>query len=104
MREALPTLPDIMKQADSLAAKAERASTDAVEAAVLADRVGQTFDAYVVDLAGKPGNGDKGGVVVQLLDHAVTAKASGSAELGTQVQVRLTGADVVAGTVTFEVV
>lgn len=103
VREALPTLPEIMSKCDALAGKAERASTDAVEAAVLATHLGQVFDAYVVDLANGKKNGDES-VIVQLVDHAVTAKATGHAELGTEIKVKLTAADVVAGQVTFEVV
>ena len=97
VREALPTLPDLMRAGDQLAARAERMSTDAVEAAVLTPLVGQTFAAYVVDEAG-----DKG-VVVQLVDHAVTAKASGHAEPGTRVQVTLAAADVATRSVGFEI-
>ncbi|NNG40598.1 RNB domain-containing ribonuclease [Flexivirga sp. ID2601S] len=87
VRDALPTLPDIMQASDQLARQVERACTDTAEAAVLSHRIGETFPAYVVD------KNDKG-VVVQLVDLAVTAKCTGDAELGAQVQVKLTKADI----------
>ncbi|MBK7624414.1 MAG: hypothetical protein IPJ14_17585 [Kineosporiaceae bacterium] len=47
--EALGELPELMATSDHLAGQLERRSTDLVEAAVLAHRVGQDFDAVVVD-------------------------------------------------------
>ncbi|WP_265447090.1 RNB domain-containing ribonuclease [Flexivirga meconopsidis] len=87
VRQALPSLPDIMRTTDQLARQVENACTDTAEAAVLSHRVGETFAASVVD------KNDKG-VVVQLVDLAVTAKCTGDAELGAQVQVKLTTADI----------
>ncbi len=84
VREALPTLPGIMQASDRKAGGVERACADAVEAAVLEDRVGQTFPAIVVDLGGNSGRS----AVVQLQDPAVLARADGEAELGTDVTVR----------------
>ncbi|WP_285753341.1 RNB domain-containing ribonuclease [Lentzea sp. NBRC 105346] len=45
---ALPQLPSLMGTSDTLASKVERACLDQVEAWVLADRVGQEFDAVVL--------------------------------------------------------
>ncbi|GMA88943.1 hypothetical protein GCM10025868_41930 [Angustibacter aerolatus] len=56
-REALPDLPATMASSDRVASTVGRACTDAVEAAVLSGRVGETFDAVVVDRR------DHGGVV-----------------------------------------
>lgn len=95
VREALPTLPDIMLSTDQKASQVDHACTDAVEAAILAHRVGETFSAYVVDT-------DEKGVTVQLVDLAVTAKATGQATEGDQVQVKLTEADIATHTVKFE--
>ena len=55
VREALPTLPEAMTASDRKAAAVERACSDAVEAAALADRVGEEFDAMVVDQREKGG-------------------------------------------------
>lgn len=90
-RAALATLPEEMKKSDSLAGKAERAATDIVEAAFMWSRVGQTFEAAVVDKNGKDG------LLVQLVDHAVIASVPGTAELGSTVQVKVVAADIAAG-------
>ncbi|HWC23985.1 MAG TPA: RNB domain-containing ribonuclease [Flexivirga sp.] len=95
VREALPTLPDIMRTTDQKASQAEHGCTDAVEAAILAHRVGETFAAYVVDT-------DEKGVTVQLVDLAVTAKADGRAEAGAEVQAKLTEANIEERRVRFE--
>lgn len=87
-RGALPSLPETMDGSGRLAKAVERACTDATEAAVLAHRVGEEFDAVVVDDAGKKG------WQVQLLDPAVNALAEGSAELGSEVRVKLVEADI----------
>lgn len=87
-REALPTLPEIMGDSDRRANGVDRECVAAVEAAVLADRVGETFEAVVVD--GLP----RGDVIVQLFDPPVSEVAKGSAELGSTVTVRVEKADV----------
>lgn len=89
LRAALPLLPDLMRTADRRANSVERACLDAVEAAVLTDRVGETFEAVVVDRDER-----RGGGAVQLLDPAVLAPLEGPAELGARVTVRLVEADV----------
>lgn len=99
VREALPQLPEIMAASDRVSGAVARASTDAVEAATLADRVGETFDAFVVDAP--EGNGS---VTVQLLDPPVIARATGSPELGREVTVRLDAVDLAKGTVSLAVV
>lgn len=101
VREALPQLPELMETSDRRAGAVERATTDAVEAATLADRVGQTFAAVVVDT---PEAGDTGGHLdVQLVDPPVLATAKGSADLSAEVTVRLTEVDLATGKVDFEV-
>lgn len=46
--KALPLLPGLMGSSDTLASKVDRACLDQVEAWVLADRVGQHFEAVVL--------------------------------------------------------
>jgi exoribonuclease R len=95
VREALPRLPDLMRESDRTARTAERACADATEAAVLAGREGETFPAVVVDHTEK-------GMEVQLVDLPVLARVAGdAAALGTEVEVRLDRADVRAGEVAF---
>jgi exoribonuclease R len=98
VRAALPQLPDVMAASDKKAGAVERACADAVEAAALADLVGQEFDAMVVDLT------EKKDAVVQVSEPAVIAKASGRAELGTSVKVKLVEATVATGVVHFAIV
>ena len=91
-REALPELPATMADADRRAKAVERACLSAVEAAVLVDRVGESIEGVVVD-------GHAKGVVVQLTEPPVSAMATGTAELGSKVSVRVEGADVLKGRV-----
>lgn len=95
VREALPILPEMMRSSDQLAGKVERSCADAVEAAVLSTRVGETFAASVVEQR------DKGQVIVQLKDLAVVASCEGKAELGADVQVRLVSADIATQRIEF---
>nr|MDQ3357621.1 RNB domain-containing ribonuclease [Actinomycetota bacterium] len=97
-REALPMLPEIMATSDRQARAVERACADAVEAAVLQHRVGEVFDAVVVDEAGK------GDLMVQVTEPAVSALAEGKADLGDRVRVELVEADVVNHVVRFSIV
>ncbi|MDH2430639.1 RNB domain-containing ribonuclease [Sphaerisporangium sp. TRM90804] len=97
VQEALEELPALMTGSGRRASAAERACVDLVEAFVLRDRVGQTFDAVVVDAEqGRPGG------VVQVADPAVIARCDGDAlPLGEKVQVRLTRADLATREVRF---
>lgn len=96
VRAALPTLPDAMADSDRRANTAERQCANAVEAAALRHRIGDTFKGTVVELRDE-------GAVVQVDDPAVVADATGHAELGDVVQLRLAEAEVSTGTVRFEI-
>ena len=98
--DALPTLPEIMAATDRRAGAVERASADAVEAAVLRDDLGEVFDAVVVDRVRRGKGSD---LVVQVLDPAVIARAEGDARLGGRVEAELTVAEVETSTVRFAV-
>lgn len=97
VREALPLLPEFMANGDRKARAVERACVEAMEAAVLADRIGEEFEAVVVDVTEKKDS------MIHLTEPAVIAKAYGEAELGSAVRVRLTEADRATGRVRFEV-
>ncbi|WP_310741318.1 RNB domain-containing ribonuclease [Microbispora sp. H10670] len=86
---ALPDLPGRMAEGGRRAAAVERACVDLVEAAVLRPRIGQVFEAVVIDVAdGKPGG------QVQVADPAVIARCDGDRlPLGERIPVRLTRAD-----------
>lgn len=95
--EALPTLPATMATTTRRANEFERAAIDLAEAVVLADRVGEVFDAAVVDVA----DGGRSGVVA-LDDPAVRAKCAGEGLVaGTRTRVRLTEANSSTRTVWF---
>ena len=102
VREALPLLPELMETSDRRASGVDRAATDAVEAATLADRLQETFVAVVVDVP--EGKDERDELEIQLVDPPVMARAKGTAELGARVKVQLTGADPAQGKVHFEVV
>ncbi|HEX2704821.1 MAG TPA: RNB domain-containing ribonuclease [Candidatus Lustribacter sp.] len=93
VRAALPDLPAVMAISDKRAHAVGRACVDAVEAAVLSSRVGETFAAWVVDEA--PNHE----VAVQLADPAILTLASGKAGLGDEVRVELLEADPLTGVV-----
>ncbi|GAB3079954.1 RNB domain-containing ribonuclease [Pedococcus soli] len=97
-REALASLPEVMAASDKVAGAVERGCADAVEAASLEDRVGEVFDAMVVDQR------DKGRLVVQVDEPAVLANATGDHALGTRVKIRLTEANISTSTVRFDIV
>lgn len=97
-RDRLADLPAAMTESDRRARAVERACVDATEAVLLAPRVGEEFEAVVVDAAGKSG------WQVQVAEPAVLAGADGEAGVGDLVQVRLTTADPQAHQVRFEIV
>ncbi len=99
VRAALPTLPALMEGGDTRANAVDRACTNAVEAALLASRVGERFAAVVVDRAD---SGER--VTVQIVDPAIVTQAAGAGALGSEVEVRVTAADPRTGSVDVEVV
>lgn len=95
-RTALPEIPAIMASSDGLAGRLDNAVMSAVEAAVLHDRVGESFAATVIDVK-------NGGGVLQLDDVAVTAPGEGRLVPGERVTATLVTADIDTGTVLFRV-
>jgi exoribonuclease R len=102
VRSRLEELPATMRESSRRANEYERDVLDLVEAAVLADQVGQQFPAMVVAVSEK--DSTEGEVMVTA--PAVEARVrSGSGEplpLGAEVQVTLVEADPVARKVRFE--
>jgi exoribonuclease R len=99
--DALHEVPALLTAAQRRSAAVERAVLNAVEAAILSDRVGQSFAAVVVDVDDRdPLRG-----VVVLSDLAVQAAVRGGQPLplGHAVTVRLTEADAAARRVAFEI-
>lgn len=93
---AFEKLPEVMRRTDAIAGRIERAAIDLAEAVMLADRVGDTFDAVVTDA-------DERGVRLQLCEVPVVARlATNGVEPGDAVRVRLAEVDSARGTVRFE--
>ncbi|MFF0868823.1 RNB domain-containing ribonuclease [Nonomuraea sp. NPDC003560] len=88
VRAALPLLPDIMSATGRRAGAVDRACVDLVEAFLLRERIGQSFEAMVIDVDERRGGGQ-----VQLVEPAVIARCDGVLPLGERVAVRLTQAD-----------
>ncbi|SDS46001.1 RNB domain-containing ribonuclease [Agrococcus carbonis] len=85
----LEGLPEIMAESSRVAGTLERESIDAVEIALLAGRIGEEFDAVVVEAR-------KEGATIQLLDPPTEAACDTAAEPGERIRVRLTEADLAA--------
>ncbi|MEU8106842.1 RNB domain-containing ribonuclease [Nonomuraea muscovyensis] len=88
VEKALEELPALMTASGRRAGTVERACVDLVEAFALRDRLGESFDATVIDVTARGDGGQ-----VQLADPAVIARCDGALPLGERVTVRLTRAD-----------
>jgi exoribonuclease R len=96
--EALPSLPDTMSRAASIAGSYEAACRDVIEAAILTHREGELFDGVVVNVDTDNGRGE-----LQLRKPAVHARIDDSdLQAGEQIQVRLVSASVPDRKVVFE--
>ena len=97
--DGMSDVPTIMSTSGRKASAYESAVVDLVEAALLAPRVGETFDGVIVEVVEKdPKRG-----VVTVDEPAVEARLVGEADLplGTEARVELTTADVAARKVEF---
>lgn len=95
VREALPTLPEIMRSSDQRASRADRTCIDQAEVWMLRGRVGEAFDAVVMHAD------DKGGEIM-LLDPPVIAQCTGPGlREGAQASVILAGIDEERRQITF---
>jgi exoribonuclease R len=97
VRAALPKLPEVMAVTDRVAHTAEREAVNLVEAVLLAGRVGQTFEATVLDV---DHHRDAG--LVALDELPVRARCTGDVTMGDHTAVRLAQADPATRTVLFE--
>ncbi|MDY7085816.1 MAG: RNB domain-containing ribonuclease [Actinomycetota bacterium] len=100
-RAALPRLPKAMTDSDRLAGAANRGAIDLAEAVLLHDRVGELFEAGVVDLD-DPSKGRPPGGTIAIDEPAVRARCQGSLSLGVRMRVRLITADPSTRKVQFE--
>lgn len=96
--EALPRLPEVMKDSRRRAGELERRIVDYVEAVILAPFVGEIFEGVVIEAGEKSGT-------VQLKDPAVVAHcACPNLELGSEVHIKVVEAEPGRGRVSFQVV
>jgi exoribonuclease R len=102
-------LPAVMADTDRVASAAERGAIELAEAMLLRDRVGEKFDAAVLEVDAPqvepPGAGKqprKPGGTVAVDDPPVRARCEGELPLGERVAVRLVTADPAARKVLFE--
>ncbi len=93
--EALDELPAIMNEARARDRRLERAQLDFMEAVVLADRVGDEFEAVVT--AARDGES-----TVQLEEPAVITRLDLDLELGDHVELRLVAVDPASRSIEFE--
>ena len=100
-REALPRLPKAMGDTDRVAGAAARGAVDLAEAVLLHGRVGEQFEAGVLDRDEPRGNRPAGGTVA-LDDPAVRARCLGDLPLGERIRATLTVADPATRKVEFE--
>jgi exoribonuclease R len=100
-RSALGRLPKAMSDSDRVAGGAARAAIDLAEAVLLEHRVGETFDAGVLDVDDPSSKRPAGGTVA-IDQPAVRAKCTGALPLGERVAVRLATADPTTRKVLFE--
>jgi exoribonuclease R len=94
--DTLRHLPETMEDAESRAAQVERAIVDELEARLLEHRVGDRFDAVVIDH-------DARGPLLQIADPPVRARlhSDGAVAPGTTLPVRLVAADPVGRSLRF---
>jgi exoribonuclease R len=93
---ALPDLPTLMNASDTLAARVERACIDQVEAWMLAERIGATFEAVVL-------RAEEARAEILVEDPPVMGRCAGvNLPEGERITVRLTAVDVTRRKVSFE--
>ena len=91
--ESLPALPQLMRASQQRASQLGSAALDRVEAALLRDRIGERFEAVVIEIRGDRAR-------VQIVEPPVTAQCeSAGLVAGTRVQVRVVSADIAVGKV-----
>lgn len=98
--DAFDGLPGVMQETGQTASSYERGVIDLAEALVLKPKVGEVFDAVVVDVNPRSGYG-----VFQITEFAIEARIKGTdrESVGRHVRVRLDGVDLVKGHVSFSV-
>ncbi|NPC96557.1 RNB domain-containing ribonuclease [Nocardioides sp. zg-DK7169] len=92
VREALPSLPGLMRDSARVAGAHERAVLELAEAGILHERVGEEFAAVVVDV--DDDNPRRGEITIEDPAVEATLRADEDLSLGAEVRVRLVSASV----------
>ncbi len=100
VRESMDEIPKIMEECDRKAHAYERAIVSMVEAGLVHDQVGTTFDGVVVDVDER--DPTRGVVTLSTLAIEGKVKSSSALPLGQPVRVKLVEADVTKRTIAFE--
>lgn len=98
--DALPTLPDIMRESATRAGRYENAVLNLAESLVLESRVGECFEGAIIEL--DSGRADRGDIMIR--QPAVEARIESTRELplGQRVRARLVKADPASRQTQFE--
>jgi exoribonuclease R len=100
VREELPTLPEVMSTSSARAGQYEAGIVSIIEAALLERRVGETFDAIVVELDER-----RGGATIAVREPSVVARCRGDGlQLGSRIRAQLDEVDVMRRLVRFAAV
>jgi exoribonuclease R len=100
-RAALAKLPKVMSDSDRVANAAGRGAIDLTEAVLLKGRIGERFEAAVVDVDEPKPNREPGGTIA-IDDPPVRSRCAGALPIGERVAVKLVTADPQKRTVLFE--
>ncbi|MBG6216540.1 exoribonuclease R [Arthrobacter sp. CAN_A6] len=106
VRDALPTLNGLMNASNQLASRMESGALEAVQAALLSSRVGEEFEAVVLQGSSRSNGSEppqRPSGTVQLFDPPVEAQCDGELVVGSTVRVTLVEADIEHRRVRFEV-
>jgi exoribonuclease R len=96
VQAAFERLPEVMERTETRADRVDSAVIALAEAVLLSDRVGESFDAVVVDE-------DQRGAVIQLADPAVLARVEAHhVDPGDEIRARLAAVDIPSRRIEFE--
>lgn len=103
LKTALDQLPELMQSSSASANKVNKAALDLMEAILLQNRIGEEFQAIVVQSA-RSGEGKSAEGQLQLVQLPVTGSFTGDGEPGTLVTAKLVQADPTQRKISFEIV
>ncbi|HET6586560.1 MAG TPA: RNB domain-containing ribonuclease, partial [Oleiagrimonas sp.] len=89
--DALPDLPDTMREAGHRASRFEHAVLDLVEAVILENRIGETFAGSIIDV--DHDHPERGDAMVRMPAIEARVDGDGALPLGQRVKLKLVQAD-----------